>query len=376
MPNWDAAIVGLGAMGSMAAWRMASRGLRVVGIEQHGIGHSRGASGGETRIFRLAYKEGSWYVPLLREARGMWEELSRSSGRELLVSSGALTIGSPEEPDVAAVLDSAQQHDLPHEVLTAREARDRFPQHRMRDHEIVVHDPAGGLLHPEASVQAATALAAEHGAQIRPSTRCLRVEETDNGVAVHTDQGVVEAGQVLLCAGPWTHQLLPGAGFEIRRVILHWFRAEQPEKFAPGEFPVGIRRSGPGKNLSFFPAVKDGLVKVNLHVPKEAVPDIDAFTHEVAPEHTRQVESSVADLFNGLQPNHVRARAFAEGYTPDNTALIGRPPGSRRQLAMSGFSGHGFKLSPVFGEIAADLIADGSSDRDITPFSPDREHQQ
>ncbi|GAB3473887.1 hypothetical protein GCM10027440_03490 [Nocardiopsis coralliicola] len=115
---------------------------------------------------------------------------------------------------------------------------------------------------------------------------------------------------------------------------------------------------------------------MNLHVPKEAVPDIDAFTHEVAPEHTRQVESSVADLFNGLQPNHVRARAFAEGYTPDNTALIGRPPGSRRQLAMSGFSGHGFKLSPVFGEIAADLIADGSSDRDITPFSPAREHQQ
>lgn len=48
----DVAVVGLGAIGSSAAWRLAARGLDVVGIDQHEPGHAWGGSHGRTRLFR------------------------------------------------------------------------------------------------------------------------------------------------------------------------------------------------------------------------------------------------------------------------------------------------------------------------------------
>ena len=65
----DVAIVGLGSMGSMAAWQLAARGAKVLGFEQFAPGHDRSAHGGESRIVRTTYQEGPAYVPLLQEAQ-------------------------------------------------------------------------------------------------------------------------------------------------------------------------------------------------------------------------------------------------------------------------------------------------------------------
>ena len=56
--TYDIAVLGLGAMGSMAAWRAAARGASVIGIEQYGIAHDRGSSHGGSRIFRKTLFEG------------------------------------------------------------------------------------------------------------------------------------------------------------------------------------------------------------------------------------------------------------------------------------------------------------------------------
>lgn len=56
-------VIGLGAIGSMALWQLAKRGVDVTGFEQFGIGHDRSGVGGESRLFRVAYKEGAQYVP-------------------------------------------------------------------------------------------------------------------------------------------------------------------------------------------------------------------------------------------------------------------------------------------------------------------------
>ena len=41
-PPWDVVVVGLGALGSAAAWALARAGARVLGLEQFELGHSRG----------------------------------------------------------------------------------------------------------------------------------------------------------------------------------------------------------------------------------------------------------------------------------------------------------------------------------------------
>lgn len=135
------AIIGTGVIGAMAAWQLAARGAEVLAFDRYGRGHDRGASAGESRIFRTAYKEGGSYVPLLRRAGELWRELEAVSGRQLLTMCGGLTIGAPDEPDVLAVRRCAEETGLPHDILDSASAAWRFPQHRLDPGEIALLDP-------------------------------------------------------------------------------------------------------------------------------------------------------------------------------------------------------------------------------------------
>ena len=56
--------------------------------------------------------------------------------------------------------------------------------------------------------------------------------------------------------------------------------------------------------------------------------------------------------------------------TPDENFVIGAHPVSDRVLLACGFSGHGFKFTPVVGEVLADLVVDGATRFDLSLFDP------
>jgi glycine/D-amino acid oxidase-like deaminating enzyme len=51
--------------------------------------------------------------------------------------------------------------------------------------------------------------------------------------------------------------------------------------------------------------------------------------------------------------------------TPDGQFIVDRIPGSQRVAFAAGLSGHGFKFTPVLGEILADLVLEGRTDFEI-----------
>src|SRR5699024_11696375 len=136
----DVAIVGVGTMGSMAAWQLAKADISVIGFEQFGIGNDRTAAGGESRLFMTAHMEGKEYVPLLYEAKKLWRELEAETDRELLTLNGGLTIGDPDTDVMKKLLKSIGKFDLEHEILQEKEASTRFPQHQLFSDEIMVLD--------------------------------------------------------------------------------------------------------------------------------------------------------------------------------------------------------------------------------------------
>jgi sarcosine oxidase len=362
--HWDVAVVGVGTIGSMALWSLAKRGVRVIGFERHGIGHDLGAAGGESRMFRVAYKEGSWYVPLLLESARLWRELETTAGgARVLTPGGALTIGRPDHDDVAAVLHSAKEWDLDHEVLDAADAQRRFPQHRLFDGEILVADRQGGVLDAPRAIRSAVGLARSLGGTVLPDVTVTSVRQAAGHVEIVAGGEIFRATKAIVSLGPWTATLLPdlAARFDVLRVVLHWFDTENPASFTPERFPAGLRRSGPEDSLSFFPALGGSKVKINLHVQKTKLTDPARLSREVEPEYSARVAAAVARLFSGLRREPVRATAYMEGYTPDNNGLIGYPDDSDRITVLAGFSGHGFKLAPVLGEIGADLVLEGGS---------------
>ena len=77
--SYDVIVIGLGGMGSAAAAHLATRGLRVLGLEQFGRLHKLGSSHGHSRIIREAYFEAPEYVPLVQRAYVLWRELEAAT---------------------------------------------------------------------------------------------------------------------------------------------------------------------------------------------------------------------------------------------------------------------------------------------------------
>src|SRR3954462_14319334 len=114
--TYDVIVVGVGAMGASTCFELARRNVRVLGLEQFDIPHTRGSSHGFSRMIRIAYYEHPDYVPLLRRAYERWEELEMLSAQKLLHIPGGLYMGRRESEVINGSLGAAQLHQLPHEM--------------------------------------------------------------------------------------------------------------------------------------------------------------------------------------------------------------------------------------------------------------------
>jgi sarcosine oxidase len=242
-PPWDVAVIGLGAMGSATLWRLAARGARVVGIDRFAPPHDLGSSHGESRIIRTAYFEDPAYLPLLREAFPLWRELERDSGEQLLTMTGAAMIGRMSSEVIRGAQRTATMYALPHEIFQGAEAARRFPQHRLRRDDVVLHEHEGGVLRPELGVAAALRAARDRGAQVVTDTTVHAVDPHDGGVRIITGGDTIEARSAVVCAGAWTGRLVPELAphLWVERQVNAWFPLHDAGEFAAEGFAVFIR---------------------------------------------------------------------------------------------------------------------------------------
>src|SRR5690606_36416892 len=123
VPGPKVIVVGGGTMGLATAWALSARGASVTVLERFHHVHDRGSHGGHTRITRQSYHEGAGYVPLVRRAEAHWVALGDRVGERLLVRTGMVEYGPPDEPEYAAAIAACEKHQVAHEVLSAAEAR-------------------------------------------------------------------------------------------------------------------------------------------------------------------------------------------------------------------------------------------------------------
>jgi sarcosine oxidase len=240
--RYDVIVVGVGGMGSAAAWHLARRGRRVLGLERFTPPHEMGSSHGLSRIIRLTYFEHPSYVPLLRRAYELWRELEQLTGEQLLHITGALEIGAPDGVVVKGSLKSAEIHGLPHEILTAAQAMRRFPAFRLPADFMAVLQPDGGFLDPERCIAAQIGLARTSGAEIHTGEAVTGWEPAAGGVRVWSEHASYWAERLVISAGPWASKLVPElAGLAVpERQVLAWFQPHRPDLFRRERFPVFI----------------------------------------------------------------------------------------------------------------------------------------
>jgi sarcosine oxidase len=368
----DVLVVGLGAMGSAVTCELARRGLRVVAFDRFSPPHPWGSSHGETRIIREAYFEHPLYVPLVQRAYERWHALARDSGRRLLVTTGALTIGPPDGALVKGSMASAHVHALPHEALTPNEVERRHPALRPPAGTVAIWEPRAGVLLPEPCIESHLRLGARHGATLRCDTLVRSWRAEGSRVSLSTSAGRFDADWLVLAAGAWMSDLLPelASTLSVERQVLHWYRPRaHPGAFRAERLPVFLIEHDQGGILYGIPELPDvgAGVKVARHHNGETT-SAASIDRSVRPGEIQSLELLIASFLPGLAGGWQRASVCMYTNTPDEHFLIDRHPALPNVLVISACSGHGFKFAPVVGEVAADLITGGASRFDLTPF--------
>jgi sarcosine oxidase len=372
--SYDVIVIGLGGMGSAAAFHLADRGQRVLGLEKFTPAHDKGSSHGGSRIIRQSYFEDPAYVPLLLRSYELWDELRSMSGKEVHRITGGLFLGRESSVTFSGSLLASRQWSLPHEILDAAQVREAFPTFDPDPDEVALFEAAAGFARPELTVQAHLDLAENRGATLRFGETVLGWEESGDGVTVTTDKGTHTAGQVVICPGAWAPQLLEqfAVPIVVERQVLHWFGASAGTA-AYENNPIFIHEAADGMQDYGFPAIDgpDGGVKVAFFRKGiECTPDtIDRTVH---PHEIEAMQTRVRQTVPGLDGPSVHSATCMYSNTPDEHFVIARHPDATNVTVACGFSGHGFKFVPVVGEILADLATTGTTAHPITLFDPRR----
>lgn len=356
-------VVGGGTVGLAAAWRMAERGWRVTVVERHGHVHDFGSHGGFTRIIRQAYHEGSGYVPLVQEADRAWLELEQRVGARLLVRAGLLEFGPPQDRELQGAIEACRRNQVPHELLTGREAAQRWP-FTIPDAWTVCFTPSGGFLRVRACLDAMRDQAVRHGATLRHHTRVAAVELGPTPTVVLDDGTRLSADRVVVCAGAGLPSLLgdllPGRLACLRRVLA-WTRPAEAHRDALSRIPVWGAFLSEGFFYG-FPHGDEGVtgLKIACHTSPD-LPDV-----AVDPETVdRNVHAADLEPLRAVLERHLPAgvgpfvahRVCLYTVTPSWDFVIDRHPDDDRIVVAGGFSGHGFKFAPTIGRLVADLVS-------------------
>ncbi|HEY7131941.1 MAG TPA: N-methyl-L-tryptophan oxidase [Candidatus Limnocylindrales bacterium] len=362
--EWDAIVVGLGAIGSGAlCWLSRSLGDRVLGLEQFELGHSKGAGQDHSRIIRLSYHRPD-YVRLARRAYASWAEVERESGTTIVTRTGGLDIGPRDGAiPLGDYVDAMTAEAVPFEQLDGPEIARRWPQWRLGDEHHGLYQADAGIADPNRGNEAHQRLARSHGASLREHARVTGLRELgDRTIEVELDDGTTHrAPQVILATDAWTNDLLASFDRRLPLTIIQaqvtYFASPDPARFAPDRFPIWIWMDDP----SFY-----GFPTYGEPGPKSAE---DVGGDEVTPA-TRTYDRNEVGFarLTAFLERHLPDQLGPEIYTktclytltPDRDFVLDRLPDHPGILVALG-AAHAYKFASVLGRILAELVVDGST---------------
>lgn len=355
--DWDAIVVGLGAIGSAAAyWLSRSLGERVLGLERFGFGHANGASADHSRIVRLSYHDRT-YVRLAKRAYATWAQVEAEAGERIVTATGGLDLW-PADPAIAMAdyTGSLTAEGVPFELLDAPEVRRRWPQWTIGDDVTAMWQEQGGLADPFRGNAAHRRLAEVRGATLRDHDPVVSIRDAGGGdLEVTTATTTYRTGRVILAADAWTNQFLTPFGRRLPLTVtkeqVTYFACPDPDAFAPDRFPVWIWMDEP--SFYGFPTYGEAGPKAGQDCGGEVVdPDTRTFDRDEA-AFLRVERFLATNLPRALGPA-IYTRTCLYTLTPDRDLVVDCLPEAPGLVVVQG-AGHAFKFASVLGLIAADL---------------------
>ena len=352
-------VVGAGVFGMWTAWLLLSRGAEVTLVDAWGPANSRSSSGDESRIIRRVYGDKAHYIEMTERSYTLWAELEAAANNVLLRRSGALWFFGED--------DSFVRNSLPHlprgsvEPLDPATAGTRFPQVDWGDVRRAYFEPGAGYLLARRSIQALARRFTETGGEIRIGEARSPEDNDQPGTVMLTDGTRLKADRIVYACGPWLGLLFPhwiGSALKPSRQEIFYFGTPAGDASlsdpAMPAFVDEARGSWYG-----IPGNENRGFKISTN---DLGPEIDPSREERLPTTARlaAAREHLAHRFPRMaNAPLIETRICQYENTPDRELIVDRFPGDPAAIVIGGGSGHGFKMGPAVGEMAARMALDG-----------------
>jgi sarcosine oxidase, subunit beta len=364
--TYDAIVVGAGIMGCSTAYQLARRGVKTAVLEKSVIG--AGSTGESSAIIRQHYSNDLTARMALYSLR-VFQNFGQVVGGE----SGFMPVGfvalvdAKDRQGLEANIALQRRVGIQTEILSPEALREVVSGLETADLVAAAYEAESGYADPNLTVNSYAQAARREGADIFTETAVTSITfKADRVTGVLTNKGAFSAPTVVNCAGPWAAPVARTGGAEAPinacRVQVAFFG--RPPGYE-GAHPVVVDFI----NAIYFRSETGNLTLVGAIDPAEAaaVVDPDAYIKAVDDDFVMDSGQRLVNRFPAMERGQVRG-GYASLYaiTPDWHPIVDQLiPGSGFYIC-AGFSGHGFKLGPAVGVMAAEMIM-GVSEPEFDP---------
>jgi glycine/D-amino acid oxidase-like deaminating enzyme len=356
----DVAIVGGGIAGCAAAAALRQAGLTVVLLEKGlcGAGASGVNFGGVRQQGRHLAE-----LPLARRARPLWDRMRETVGEDVEFEATGHIKLARSEADMAELeryARDAAEYGLRLQLLGANAARAELPW--LGETAVGASlSPEDGQANPRLVGPAYARLARRLGADVREHAAVIAAERTASGFETRTENLVVTSRFLVNCAGIGAGRIAALFGEIVPLAPL------MPNMLVSEPLPFFVSRSiGVCGGDVYVRQVARGNV---IFGGGRGWGDAELNRSRPVPAESLGGMARTLDLVPALKGAHViRTWTGIDGEMPDDIPVIGHSATTPDLIHAFGFSGHGFQLGPVIGEILAELVIEGRSASPLEPF--------
>lgn len=377
MSGHDVIVIGAGVIGTSVAWHLAAFGAgRVLVLDRTQVG--AGTTAQSSGILRTHYSVPE-NVELARRSWQIFDRFAPYLGDDE-ASAGLVTCGyliaAPEGPKLEplrAALDAQEAMGIPLQRLSAAAAAERLPICRFDDAALIGFEPEAGFADAYLVATSFARAARRRGVRIIEGVEVLQlVRDGDRVTGVETSQGRFDAPLVISAQNIWATDIARWTGIDTPvRAERHTVLAlEGPLAYAYS-MPVYKDLGSPG--MLYCRSYGGRQMLVSEGTVGETLPAPDNEQGDVSMDQVAEVGVQVAERFPSFETAGL-ASSWTGVYdvTPDWNPVLGRLPDVPGLLVAYGFSGHGFKLSPMVGRVLAQEALGLPTDVALAPYAHER----
>jgi sarcosine oxidase subunit beta len=378
----EVVIIGGGVIGAATAYYLCKEGAEVLIVEADDL--AAGASGACDGFLSLQTKQPGSHLEIARESVQLFPSIAEDLDVDIEYNPcGGLMLATSQDQvkELKARAKKLKTAGLEVEVLATADLKKYLPE-VSKDIKGAAYCAQDAQVNPIALTLGLAQKAQEMGATILKGCKVENIVVANDRVReVRTSAGSIHSRRVICAAGTGSNQIgkmiivdipiLPQRG----QILVTEAKEPVLNKIVSGAEYLGTKA-----NIEELMPKDEEAIKLGLGFTAEqtasgnlllgSTREFAGFDNNTTPEAINAIAKNAINYLPWIKDlDVIRSFAGLRPYSPDGLPIIGTVKGVKGFYMATGHSGDGICLAPITGKLVSELVLDGETSLDISPFS-------